>query len=49
MPRTDVYIKVEVQVDEKEKPERLANEICRQVRKIYGVRSAEVTHMAERD
>jgi hypothetical protein len=49
MPRIDVYIKVEVKVDEKEKPERLAAEICRQIRKIYGVRSAEATNMVERE
>src|SRR5262249_28008388 len=29
MPRTDVYIKVELDVDEREKPERVASEICR--------------------
>jgi hypothetical protein len=49
MPRTDVYVKVEVDVDEREKPERVATEICRQIRKIYGVRSAEVTNMVERE
>jgi hypothetical protein len=49
MPRTDVYLKVELNVDEKEQPERLAAEICRQIRKIYGVRSAEVTNMVDRD
>lgn len=49
MPRTDLYIKVELDVDEKEKPERLANEICRLIRKIYGVRSAEVSSMVEKE
>lgn len=49
MPRTDIYLKVELDLDEKEKPERVASEICRQVRKIYGVRSAEVTNMVERE
>lgn len=49
MPRTDVYLKVELEVDEKEKPERLAAEICRQIRKIYGVRSAEVTNTVDHD
>lgn len=48
MLRTDVYVKVELDVDEKEKPEHVALEICRQIRKIYGVRSAEVTNMVER-
>jgi hypothetical protein len=49
MPRTDVYIKVELDVDEKEKPERVAAEICRQIRKVYGVRSAEVSSMVEKE
>jgi hypothetical protein len=49
MARTDLYIKVEVDVDEKEKPERIASEICRTIRKIYGVRSAEVSSMVEKE
>lgn len=49
MPRTDVYLKVEIDLDEREKPERVANELCRQLRKIYGVRSAEVTSMIDRE
>jgi hypothetical protein len=49
MPRTDLYLKVELDLDEKEKPERLAAEICRVIRKIYGVRSAEVSSMVEKD
>ncbi len=49
MPRTDVYIKIELDIDEKEKPERVANEICRLIRKVYGVRSAEVSSMVERE
>lgn len=49
MPRTDVYIKVELDVDEKEKPERVATEICRLIRKVYGVRSAEVSSMVEKE
>jgi hypothetical protein len=49
MPRTDVYIKVELDLDEKEKPERLAAEICRQIRKVYGVRNAEVSSIVDKD
>jgi hypothetical protein len=49
MPRTDVYIKVELDLDEKEKPERLAAEICRQIRKVYGVRGAEVSSIVDKD
>jgi hypothetical protein len=49
MRRTDVYIKVEVDLDEKEKPERVANDICRVIRRVYGVRSAEVSSTVDRD
>ena len=49
MPRIDVHIKVELVVDEKEKPERLASEICRLIRKVYGVRSAEISSIMEKD
>lgn len=49
MPRSDVYLKVELDVDEKEKPERIAAEICRLIRKVYGVRQAEVSTIIERD
>jgi hypothetical protein len=49
MARTDVYLKVEIDLDEKEKPERIAAEICRMIRRVYGVRNADVTNMVERD
>ena len=49
MRRTDVYLKVEVVLDEKEPVERVAAEICRTIRRIYGVRKAEVSSMVERD
>jgi hypothetical protein len=49
MPRTDVYLKVELDLDEKEAPDRVAAEICRMIRRIYGVRQAEVTNMVERE
>jgi hypothetical protein len=49
MPRTDLYVKVELDLEEKEKPERVASEICRMIRKVYGVRSAEVSSMVEKD
>ena len=49
MPRTDVYLKVELDVDEKDSPDRVAAEICRMIRKVYGVRAAEVSHMVEKE
>jgi hypothetical protein len=49
MARTDVYLKVELDVDDRESPERLAAEICRLIRKVYGVRQAEVSSIIERE
>lgn len=49
MKRVDLYIKVEVQLDEEEKPERVAAEICRQVEKIYVVRRAELSSAVTRE
>lgn len=45
MPRTDVYLKVVVDHGEDERVERLAAELCRQLLKLYGVRSAEVQNL----
>jgi hypothetical protein len=44
MRRVDLYIKVVVELDEEEKPERVASEICRQLEKMYIVRSAELSN-----
>ena len=47
MARTHVYLKVELDLPEsqkdKERPERVAAEICRLIQRVYGVRSAEVS------
>lgn len=48
MPRTDLYIKVVVDHDEMDEPQKLADEVCRQVEKIYGVRKAELTNYLTR-
>ena len=44
MAVTNLFIKVEVEVDDAEGPEKLGAQICRQILKIYGVRSAEVSN-----
>ncbi|MFL6415550.1 MAG: hypothetical protein ACJ74Y_07765 [Bryobacteraceae bacterium] len=49
MQRVDLYIKVEVVVEDEESPERVAGEICRQIEKLYVVRSAELSHIQTRD
>ena len=43
MRRTDVYLKVELDLDPSESPERIAAEIVRLIRKVYSVRTAEVS------
>lgn len=45
MHRTDLFIKIEIEHDVTESPERLAAEICRAVLKIYGVRAAELSSL----
>jgi hypothetical protein len=49
MQRVDLYIKVEVELEEDESPERIANEICRNLQKLYYVRSAELSSAVPRD
>ncbi|MGH9665762.1 MAG: hypothetical protein ACRD9L_15155 [Bryobacteraceae bacterium] len=49
MKRFDLYLKVELDLDDKESPDRLAAEICRQIRKVYGVRGAEVSNTVPRE
>lgn len=47
--RSNLYLKVEVELEEGEAPERLAREICRQIAKMYGVRRAELTSVTRED
>lgn len=49
MQRVDLYVKVEVELDEDETPERVANEICRMLQKMYFVRSAELSNAVTRE
>ena len=44
MAVTNLFIKVEIEHDDEESPQKIGAEICRQVRKVYGVRSAEVSN-----
>ena len=44
MSRTNLFFKVEVEHDPEEKPERIAEQICRQLLKFYGVRDAELSN-----
>ena len=49
MQRVDLYIKVEVELEEDESPERIANELCRLLQKTYYVRSAELSSAVSRE
>jgi len=49
MQRVDLYLKVELELDDKDTTERIAGEICRQLMKRYGVRRAEVSNVVEKD
>jgi len=44
MSRTNLFFKVEVEHDAEERPERIGQEIARQLRKLYGVVAVEVTN-----
>ena len=43
--RTNLFLKVEIEHDAAEQPERIGEEICRKLAKLYGVRSAEVSSL----
>jgi hypothetical protein len=43
MNRANLFLKIEVELDEDQKPERIGEEICRQILKMYGVRNAELS------
>jgi len=49
MQRVDLYIKVTIDLEEEEKAERVASEICRQIEKLYVVRSAELSSTVVRE
>jgi hypothetical protein len=49
MQRVDLYIKVELELDEDEKLERVAGEIVRQLEKLYMVRRAELSNAVTRE
>ena len=45
MKSIDVYLKVEIDLEEGESPERLSRERVRMIQKMYGVRRAEVQNI----
>jgi hypothetical protein len=49
MKAVDYYLKVEVDLPEGEEARRFAEELCRQLRKNYAVRKAELSSMTEHE
>lgn len=43
MVRTHLFFKVEVEHDDEESPDKIAEQIVRQLRKLYAVRSVELS------
>ncbi len=46
MSRTNLFFKVEIEHDPEDKPEKIGNEIARQLLKFYGVRDAELSNVS---
>ncbi|MFN0101594.1 MAG: hypothetical protein ACKV2U_05820 [Bryobacteraceae bacterium] len=49
MQRLDIFLKVELELDNSEQPQRIARELERILRKHYGVRTAEATNLVVRE
>ena len=49
MQRLDIYLKVELELDNTEQPQRVARELERLLRKYYGARNAEATNIVVRE
>jgi len=45
MTAFDMYLKVEVDLDEGENPKKFAEELCRILSRVYGVRRTEITSL----
>jgi hypothetical protein len=45
MARTNLFFKVELEHDPGEKPDRIGEEIRRHLLRLYGVRTAELSHV----
>ncbi len=44
MKRIDIYLKVRMETTGEDNAEKLAGEICRQILRMYGIRSAEMVN-----
>jgi len=44
MSRTNLFLKIEVEHDAEENPEKIGDDLCRQLQRQYGVLSAEISN-----
>jgi hypothetical protein len=49
MRRADLYLKLELELDDRDDTRKLADELCRLLMRSYGVRLAEVSNIIEQD
>jgi len=49
MQRLDIFFKVELEIDASERPQKIATELERLLKRYYGVRHAEITNMVNHD
>jgi hypothetical protein len=49
MRRVDIYVKVELILNDKDDAQKIAQEICRKTVLVHEVKSAEVSSIVERD
>ena len=47
MKRASLFLKVEIELDQGENPERIGEQICAQIAKMYAVRRAELSHVTD--
>jgi hypothetical protein len=41
--RANLFLKIQIELDEDQNAERIGEEICRHIKKMYGVRQAELS------
>jgi hypothetical protein len=44
MSRTNLFLKIKVEHDAEENPEKIGDDLCRQLQRQYGVLSAEISN-----
>jgi len=47
MSRTYLFLKVELDVEDDEQPQKIGDEICRRLSKFYGVRNVELSNFTK--